>query len=115
MPSTLVKFLLTSRHEEYAWLGNLPRRISVPPMPMQESVQLVRALAEGHGRRLTDAADWRPLLRFTQGNPLTITVLVGQALRDGLSTRGQIEQFVAAHARASLGLSMRRAKAVRDR
>jgi tetratricopeptide (TPR) repeat protein len=38
--------------------------------------------------------DWRPLLRFTDGNLLTITVLVGQALRDGLRTRQQIERFV---------------------
>jgi hypothetical protein len=34
------------------------------------------------------------LLRFTRGNPLTITVLVGQALRDRLHTRAQILAFV---------------------
>lgn len=38
--------------------------------------------------------DWRPLLRFTQGNPLTLTVLVGQALRDRLKSREQIEHVV---------------------
>jgi tetratricopeptide (TPR) repeat protein len=100
---TRARFLLTSRRDEDAWLGNLPRRITIPPMPMQERVQLARALAEKHGpfdsaqgrRRLTDVEDWRPLLRFTQGNPLTITVLVGQALRDGLRTKDQIEAFVA--------------------
>lgn len=91
---TQAKFLLTSRRDERAWLGDLPRRIAVPPMPMQERVQLARALAEKHGHRLTDVNDWRPLLRFTGGNPLTITVLVGQALRDGLRTREQIEAFV---------------------
>jgi tetratricopeptide (TPR) repeat protein len=91
---TRAKFLLTSRRDEREWLGNLPARITVPPMPMQERVQLARALAEKHGRRLTAVADWRPLLRFTDGNPLTITVLVGQALRDGLRTREQIEAFV---------------------
>ena len=32
---------------------------------------------------------------FTQGNPMTITVLVGQALRDGVKTREQVEAFVA--------------------
>ena len=63
-------------------------------MPMQERVQLARALAEKRGRRITDVDDWRPLLRFTEGNPLTITVLVGQALRDGLKTKEQIEDFV---------------------
>jgi tetratricopeptide (TPR) repeat protein len=89
------KFLLTSRRDEQSWLGGLPRRIPVPPMPFLERVELARALAEKHGRRLTDVQDWRPLLQFTQGNPMTITVLVGQALRDGLHSRKQIEAFVA--------------------
>jgi hypothetical protein len=92
---TRAKFLLTSRRDEWGWLCELPRRIAIPGMPMQERVQLARALAEKHGRRLTDVEDWRPLLHFTRGNPLTITVLVGQALRDGLTTREQIETFVA--------------------
>ena len=55
---------------------------------------MARALAEKRGRRITDVDDWRPLLRFTEGNPLTITVLVGQALRDGLKTKEQIAEFV---------------------
>jgi len=92
---TKARFLLASRRDERGWLGDLPRRITIPPMPMQERVQLARALAEKHSRRLADVEDWRPLLRFTQGNPLTITVLVGQALRDGLTTKEQIEAFVA--------------------
>ncbi len=91
---TKAKFLLTSRRDERAWLAALPRRIAVPPMPFQERVQLARALAEKHGRRLTDVEDWRPLLEFTQGNPLTITVLTGQALRDGVRTGEQVEAFV---------------------
>ncbi len=92
---TKARFLLTSRRDERKWLGpELPRRIAVPRMPMQERVQLARALAEKHDHRITDVDDWCPLLRFTQGNPLTITVLVGQALRDGLKTRKQIEAFV---------------------
>lgn len=92
---TRAKFLLTSRRDERGWLGGLPARTTVPPMPMQERVQLARAIAEKHGNRVTDVEDWRPLLRFTEGNPLTITVLVGQALRDGLRTKEQIEAFVA--------------------
>ncbi len=64
-------------------------------MPMTESLQLVRALAAKHGRRLTDVEDWRPLLAFAQGNPLTLTVLAGQALREGLKTKAQIAAFVA--------------------
>ncbi len=91
---TKAKFLLTSRRDEKGWLGDLPARVTVPPMPLQERVEMARALAAKRGHRLTEVADWRPLLEFTQGNPLTITVLVGQALRDGLGTREQIEAFV---------------------
>lgn len=91
---TQAKFLLTSRREEREWLDVLPARIEIPAMPMQERVQLARALALKHGRTLTAVDDWMPLLRFTRGNPMTITVLVGQALRKGLRTRGQIEAFV---------------------
>jgi tetratricopeptide (TPR) repeat protein len=91
---TMAKFLLTSRREERGWLGDLPARVPVPPMPFQERVQLARALAEKQRRRLSDVEDWRPLLEFTQGNPITITVLVGQALRDGLKTKEQMGAFV---------------------
>src|ERR1017187_5566006 len=92
---TKAKFLLTSRREERDWLGDLPARIAVPRMPFQERLELARALASKHGRRLTDVEDWRPLLEFAQGNPMAITVLVGQALRDGLHTREHVEEFVA--------------------
>src|SRR5580658_7609553 len=92
---TKAKFLLTSRRDEHDWLGDLPARVAVPPMPFQERLELARVLAAKHGRRLTDVEDWRPLLEFTQGNPLAITILVGQALRDGLRTREQVHAFVA--------------------
>lgn len=93
--ATKAKVLLTSRRDERGWLGDLPARVVLPPMPMAERLQLARAVAAKHGHRLTDVEDWRPLLEFTQGNPLTITVLVGQALRDGLTTRAQVKEFVA--------------------
>ncbi len=92
---TGTKFLLTSRRDERAWLGELPARITIPPMPMLERIQLSRALAEKYGRQISDVDDWHPLLEFTQGNPLTITVVVGQALGDGLGTGEQIQAFVA--------------------
>jgi len=92
---TKAKFLLTSRRDERDWLGDLPARITVPRMPFQERLELARALASKRGRRLTEVGDWRPLLDFTDGNPLAITVLVGQALRHGLRTRAQVEAFVA--------------------
>jgi tetratricopeptide (TPR) repeat protein len=91
---TGTKFLLTSRRDEQGWLGDLPCRITVPPMPMRERVQLTGAVAEKYGHQLTEVEDWRPLLRYSQGNPMTITAVVGQALRNGFRTRQQIEDFV---------------------
>lgn len=44
--------------------------------------------AAGRGRGLAAPAGVHP------GQPLTITVLVGQALRDGLTKKDQIEAFV---------------------
>lgn len=58
-------------------------------------MQLARALAVKHGRPEREVDGWRSLLAYTQGNPLTITVVVGQALRDGLKTPQQIEAYVA--------------------
>ncbi len=91
---TRAKFLLTSRRDEREWIQDLPARIELPPMPFDESVQMTEALAKKLGRRLDDVEDWRPLLGFTQGNPMTLTVLVRQALRDRLKSREQIEDFV---------------------
>jgi tetratricopeptide (TPR) repeat protein len=91
---TRCKVLLTSRRDEHGWLGNLPVRVQLPGMPMRESLQLAFALAERYAQ-VPAGIDWRPLLRYAAGNPLTVTVLVGQALRENLTTTGEIEQFVA--------------------
>ena len=91
---TKCKVLLASRRDEQDWLGDLPARLALPPMPMRERLQLARALATRHGQH-DPGTDWRPLLRYAAGNPLTITVLVGQALRDHLTTTEDIEGFVA--------------------
>jgi tetratricopeptide (TPR) repeat protein len=92
---TKAKFLLTSRRDEQAWLGEMPRRVAVPRMPMQERLQLAGAIAEHRGWRLADLPDLTPLLRFTQGNPLTILVTVGEALRAGIDSNERLEAFVA--------------------
>ena len=90
---TRCKVLLASRRDERAWLGDLPARVWLPWMRMRESLQLAAALAARHGRRI-DQADWRPLLRYTAGNPLTITVVVGQALRENLTSTEAIDDFL---------------------
>jgi tetratricopeptide (TPR) repeat protein len=92
---TQARVLLTSRRDERDWLGNLPTRVRLPRMPMRERIQFTQALAARHGHRISDVQDWRPLLRYSDGNPLTITVVVGQALRAGYTTAAQIEEFVA--------------------
>ncbi len=92
---TKAKFLLTSRRDEQAWLGEAPCRVEAPPMPMQERLQLAAAIAEHRGRRLADLPDLAPLLRFTQGNPLTILVTVGEALRARITSKKQLDDFVA--------------------
>jgi tetratricopeptide (TPR) repeat protein len=88
--TTRAMFLLTSRRQEYDWLGELPARIAVPPMQMIEQMQLARAWAEQHGEQLTDVEEWRPLLRYTQGNPLMLIALMEQALQ----SRGRITDLV---------------------
>lgn len=87
------KFLLTSRRNEQGWLGGLPHRVTLPPMPMAERRQLAEALAASYGVMLDHAA-WQPLLFYSGGNPMTLTVVAGQALRDGLRTAGQIREYV---------------------
>jgi tetratricopeptide (TPR) repeat protein len=88
------KFLLTSRRDESAWLGMIPSRVTIPPMPFWERTQLSQALSKKMGRPPDYVQDWRPLLDFTQGNPLAITVLVVHALRNRMRTRADIEKFV---------------------
>jgi hypothetical protein len=92
---TKAKFLMTSRRDEAAWLGELPRRVQVPAMPMQERLQLARAIVERRSKRLADLPELTPLLRFTRGNPLTILVTLGEALRAGIDTPARLDAFVA--------------------
>jgi tetratricopeptide (TPR) repeat protein len=91
---TKAKFLLTSRRDEQTWLGDLPRRVFLPPMPMPERVQMLRVLAQQYPHVSIELPNWLPLLEYTQGNPLTITVVVKQALRDGLHIRAQLDLFL---------------------
>ena len=87
------KFVLTSRRDEQAWLGTLPLRVVLPPMPLHERRQMAEALAAKYGVTLQQN-DWRPLLVYSGGNPLTLTVAMGQALRDGLRTAPQIRAYI---------------------
>ena len=91
---TQAKFLLLSRPVKSHWLGELPTTLELPPLPIRERLQLARSLAEKNGYGLTDVDDWKPLLEFSEGNPLALHGLVQQTLRQGLENGAQIRQLV---------------------
>lgn len=92
---TRCRVLITSRRDERPWLGELPTRVTMGGMPFAESAQLARALARKRGAPIEHLDGWRELLRYTRGNPLTITAVVGEALRRGLTEPEDLEAFVA--------------------
>lgn len=95
--ATRAKILLTSRRDEKAWLGGIPYRIEMPRMSKSDAANLARSLGSEAGQiARKDIADWQALLDYCHGNPLTLRVIVGQALRQGLRGRAQIENFVEA-------------------
>lgn len=88
------KFLLTSRRDEQDWLGDVAARITLPPMRWQECFELVREIAIRQEHRISDVQDWKSLIQFAGGNPMTLTIVAKQALRDGKRTKEQIEEYV---------------------
>jgi tetratricopeptide (TPR) repeat protein len=95
--ATRCQVLLTSRRDEHPWLGDLPARVALPPMPMLERLELAQAVASrqtGSAQAFLEVEDWRPLLDFTAGNPLTITILARQAISGHHTSKDQIEAFV---------------------
>ena len=89
------RFLLTSRRaEDRLALNAFP--IEIQPLPMTDRAALANALARELDWPSAPILAWKSLLEFSDGNPLTIRVTVGQAISERLeSTRG-IENFVAA-------------------
>ena len=94
--SSQVKFLLTSRRDEHAWLGGIPHRIPMPRMSNSDAAKLALRLGEEKSLQPSEIAEWQPLLDYCAGNPLTLRVLVGQAVKAGIRGEGQIEEFVEA-------------------
>jgi len=91
-----VKILLTSRRDEKQWLGNIPHRIRMKPMRNSDAAKLALKLGEEKGLKAEEIANWQPLLEYCAGNPLTLRVLVGQAIKAGLRGGEQISEFVEA-------------------
>ena len=94
--ATRAKLLLTSRRDEGAWLGGVPHRIAMPRMRHSDAAALARSLGQEGQIPREAVADWQPLLDYCQGNPLTLRVLAGQAIRMGLGSKPAIETFVEA-------------------
>ena len=88
------KFLLTSRRDEQDWLDDVAARITLPPMRQQECFELVREIAIRQGHRIADVQDWKSLIQYASGNPMTLTIVAKQALRGGKRTKEQIEEYV---------------------
>lgn len=93
---TRVKVLLTSRRDERKWLGGIPHRIAMPRMRNSDAARLALKLGEDKDLRPSEIAHWQPLLDYCAGNPLTLRVLVGQAVKMRLNGRQRIENFVEA-------------------
>jgi hypothetical protein len=68
----------------------------MPRMSDSDAAKLARSLGREGQIARRDVADWQPLLDYCGGNPLTLRVLVGQAIRMGLRGRAAIADFVAA-------------------
>lgn len=89
-----VKVLLTSRRDEAKWLGGIPHSICMPRMSYSDAARLAITLGEKRHLNPSEIAEWQPLLDFCAGNPLTLRVLVGQALSANIRGKERIEQFV---------------------
>ena len=94
--ATKAKILLTSRRDEQAWLGGIPHRIAMPRMRDSDAARLALGLGEEKQITRREIADWQALIDYCHGNPMTLRVLVLQAIKMGLRGRTQIENFVEA-------------------
>ena len=94
--ATKARILLTSRRDERDWLGGIPHRVPMPRMTNGDAAKLARGLGSERQIARDGIADWQPLLDYCRGNPLTLRVIVGQAIRMGLRGKQQIERFVTA-------------------
>lgn len=92
--ATQARILLTSRRNEQDWLGGIPQRVPMPRMTNGDAAKLARSLGTERQIAGDEIADWQPLLDYCRGNPLTLRVLVGQAIHMGLRGRNEIERFV---------------------
>jgi tetratricopeptide (TPR) repeat protein len=94
LESANTKVLITSTRPE-AWLGDLVSRVAISPMPMLERLQLARAITGRHGIDTFRVEEWTELLKYTRGNPLSVILLVSQAVQAGFRTKANLDAFAA--------------------
>ncbi|MGO9566439.1 MAG: hypothetical protein ACLP5H_02750 [Desulfomonilaceae bacterium] len=94
--ATQVKILLTSRRDEQKWLGGIPHRVPMLRMSLADAASLAFRLGKEKGIKRAEIAAWQPLLDYCAGNPFTLRVVAGQAMKRGLRGKKQIEQFIQA-------------------
>ena len=97
------KFLLVSSPAEHRWLGIMPRRVSISGLPPCERLQMTRALVEHDDGRLEDADDWRPLLDYSEGNPLALACLTACAVKEEIESAGGLRALQGRVASAASG------------
>jgi hypothetical protein len=90
---TRAKLLLISRHDQRAWLGDVPVRLQLPPLPDADCRLLVRAVAAAQQVQLAGLSPTASALRTMAGNPETIIDLTERALRAGHVTSAEFESL----------------------
>jgi hypothetical protein len=91
---TRCKVLLVGRRPEEEWLVDVPCRVALPPMPMEERGDLTIRITGRHGLALRELVSFAPLLKLSQGNPLTLSLLLTEALKEGLRQPDQVRAFL---------------------
>jgi CHAT domain-containing protein/AAA ATPase-like protein len=92
---TKTRLLLLSRHDEQAWLGDLPARLPLPPLPPAERSLLLQAVIAAHHGQMTGLGPASAAVRAIGGNPRAVIDLTEQALRAGCTTGTELGTFLA--------------------
>ena len=94
LAETGCKVLLTSCRDRETWIDDPYKAVALPPLRMLDRVELAMFVAAEREAPF-DVSAWQPLLRFTQGHPLTITAVARRAVQERRTTLADIEALVA--------------------
>ena len=90
--ATKARFLFVSRRSKEPLFETSIYPVSMSPMRPQDRAALARSLARAGSDLNTEM--WGPLLEFSQGNPLAITAIVDNAVRNKASTEEEVAHLV---------------------